>query len=158
MSSSFRSENTKRVSAFLRGGGIYLQATSETTAGVWIGTGPVAVIDRQAEGLGLAILTSLGFSISPVRHPGQKEWQAVQAPLLDAADVKTWLTFAKHAKQVGISQSGSEIKLEPSSFQADRSWFKPIVEREMKCACDEHSLAAGLIAAFDRSTGHEDLH
>src|SRR5436309_3132016 len=136
--------NVKHVSAYLRKKRIYIRANSKTTTGIWIGDGPVTVIDEADPTVGSIILNCLCGSRPRVSHPSQSEWDAVQSPILEAAGTTVWSTFAKHAKLVTIRQVGEQIFMEPYSFQRKGAWFRPLAETQLTCTSEPSQIGTYL--------------
>ena len=76
-----------------------------------IASGPVAELPAPAGGaeLGGAVLRGLDASTHNVPWP--KDFKKVTEPLLAAAQVKTWATFAKRAASVRVDRDGSSFSL-----------------------------------------------
>ena len=73
------------ASAILKSGRVYMQGYAQTTAGVWIGRGPVHVASiSSAKDMGANIRASLTYSIQGVSHPDKAGWKDVQQPMLEA--------------------------------------------------------------------------
>ncbi|SRR6266705_305001 len=136
------------ASAFLRDGKIYIQAFSKTKNGVWIASGPVYVVEeKNSDQLGQKALDALGRSRQGVPHPTQAEWKAIQEPMLQAAGVKSWTTFAKGAKAVGLNLENDTITMEPSSDYANEGGTSlPEKKRYSKPVAQE--LGQALLEAF----------
>lgn len=138
----------KRASALLRKGKILIQGYSQTTAGIWVGMGPVYIIDEtQADELGVKVLEALNQSTEGVRHPVQTEWKAIQAPMLEAAGVKTWATLAKGAKAVGLEYEEGQVTMVPST-NYESNGGEPLSERAIKCGFVAEELGYSLLKAF----------
>ncbi len=105
----------KRAVALLRKGKVLIDWYSKTTAGVWVGSGPVFVVeDTDFQLLTERVRDALNASTEGIKHPSQDEWKAIQAPMLQAAGVKSWKTLAKGAKAVGLECEGTLVKMVPS--------------------------------------------
>jgi hypothetical protein len=76
-----------------------------------IASGPVAELPGTAgpAELGGAVLRGLDASTHDVPWP--KDFKKVTEPLLAAAQVKTWATFAKRAASVRVDREGSSFSL-----------------------------------------------
>ncbi len=93
----------KFVSIYLRRGFLLVRAAQRTEHGVWIGDGPCTKLDSASSPseIGAAVLERLAASGCIIPHP--TEWVEGQAsPVLEAAGVKTWATFAKKARSVDV--------------------------------------------------------
>jgi hypothetical protein len=140
----------KSAYALQRKGKILIQSYSKATTGLWIATGPVYVIDEDhPDELGAKIRDALHGSIQGVRHPSQAEWKTVQAPMLEAAGVKTWATLAKSAKSVGLEFDGEIVRMVPSTDYGNNGG-KSVPEKAVECEFDNGELGSALVQAFER--------
>ena len=91
----------------------YIRASSQTIAGVWIDDGDCHVIsiDSDFEEIGKYVRFALNNSNSNIPHP--LDWKAINAPLLKAAKVKSWITFGKTAKCIIVILE-KDIKICPT--------------------------------------------
>lgn len=138
----------KRASALLRKGKILIQSYSQTTTGIWVGMGPVYVIDEnQTDEIGVKVLEALSQSVEGVRHPAQTEWKSIQAPMLEAAGVKTWATLAKGAKAVGLEYEEGRVTMVPTS-NYEKNGGEPCLDRTFHCGFVEDELGKSLLKAF----------
>jgi hypothetical protein len=76
-----------------------------------IESGPVFVIEDDAA-LGAQILAALDLSRKDLPWP--KDWKKVTEPLLSAAGVKSWPTFARRATNIRVDREGTRISVRPS--------------------------------------------
>lgn len=138
----------KCAAAHLRRGKILIQAFSQTTAGVWIGYGPVYVASGDDEpcAIGVKILAALDNSLVGVRHPLQNEWKGIQAPILEAAGVKSWATFEKGSIGVGVDDHGDFIVITPTASDVDGG--KALPDKVIRSKKDNQQLGAALLQAF----------
>ncbi|HDR8965221.1 hypothetical protein [Burkholderia vietnamiensis] len=138
----------KSAYALLRKGKIYVRSYSQTTTGLWIGWGQVYVVDEN-NSLELAerVRDALNNSSHGVKHPSQTEWKAVQAPMLEAAGVKSWKTLAKGAKAIGLESDGSIVKIEPSS-DYENSGGTGMPAQAIECEIGSSELGEALMRAF----------
>jgi len=139
----------KLASAFLRKGNIFIQGSSQTTTGVWITSGPVHIFNQEAntQEIGDAIIDLLKCSIQGIPHPKQTEWKNIQAPMLNAAGVKTWSTFAKGTKAVGMVYEGETVTMAPS-FEYETQGGTSYKETNIKCSFSSGELGETLLKAF----------
>ncbi|HDR8857571.1 TPA: hypothetical protein QDA74_001709 [Burkholderia territorii] len=138
----------KRATAILRKGKILIDGYSQTTSGVWIGVGPVFVVDENdVEKLTVSLKEALANSKVGVPHPAQNEWKDIQKPMLEAAGVKSWRTLAKGAKAVGIYCEDSRVRMEPSS-NYENGGGTGLPEQTVECDLDSPDLGAALMNAF----------
>ena len=141
----------KRASAYLRKGKIFIGSYSKTSTGLWVFSGPVCTINEDhINELGQKIRDALNRSgREVVRHPAnQEEWKAVQAPMLEAAGVKTWAAFAKGAKAVGLESDGATVKMEPSSNYENKGGTS-LPEKTFECELMNPNLGNALMMLFD---------
>jgi hypothetical protein len=139
----------KRAVALLRKGQVLVQGYSKTTAGMWVGMGPVYVVqeDRAAE-LGASVRDALSGSTEGVPHPSPAEWKKIQAPMLGAAGVKSWTTLAKGAKSVGLECDGVTVKMVPSSNYENKGGTS-LPEKTIGCELASSELGGALVMAFN---------
>ncbi|WP_155626923.1 hypothetical protein [Burkholderia diffusa] len=142
----------KRAYSILRKDKIYIQSYSQTTTGLWIATGPVYIADAaHPDELGEHIRDVLNGSMVGVPHPAQDEWRAVQAPMLNAAGVKSWKTLAKGAKSIGIEYDGALVLMEPSANYENQGGTS-LPEKAIECEFDSPELGHALLRAFAACT------
>jgi len=142
----------KLCSAILRSDRVYTQAYGQTTAGVWVGRGPVFVSPiSSTDEIANDIRNALAHSVRGIPHPAQDEWKDVQRPMLKAVGVRSWSTLAKGARSVGIESDDSIVTLTPScnyekqggSDLPDQAITVPLMDKE---------LGKRLLEAFDISS------
>jgi hypothetical protein len=105
----------KQACAYLRKDKVILSPVSVTTAGVGVAVEPFLCIEVENAGeLGKGVLSMLEKSQHGVPHPKQDQWKSLLDPMLKAAGVKSWSSFAKSAKCVTIR------------FEANRVLFQPL--------------------------------
>ena len=139
----------KRAIALLRKGKVLIQGYSKTTTGIWVGMGPVYVAqeDRLDE-LGAGVRDALSGSMEGVQHPSQTEWKKIQAPMLEAAGVKTWATLAKNAQSVGLEYDGIAVKIVPSTGYGNNGGTS-LPEQTVYCELSSPELGNSLMRAFE---------
>ena len=142
----------KVASALLKNGTVFVQAYSETTAGVWIAAGPVHISDiNQMGALGQAVRDALELSTRGVPHPSRDEWRGIQQPMLDAVGAKNWPTLAKGARAVGIECDNDLLTMTPSrDYQNDGGTDLP--ERSIVVPMAVSAIGLNLKKAFDLSS------
>ncbi|MDB5991268.1 MAG: hypothetical protein JWQ10_2671 [Herbaspirillum sp.] len=139
----------KHATALLRKGKILVQGYSQATTGMWIAQGPVYVIDEnETSGLGIQVLAVLNASTIGVKQPSQDEWKKIQAPMLEAAGVKSWTTLAKGAKAVGIVCDEGGARMVPSSGYEHKGG-KSLTEKTVRCELVSDQLGRSLVEAFN---------
>lgn len=118
----------KRATVYRRGPALLVHPSSRTTDGVWILSEPCVRLPSDCSDveMGNAVLSALEGSKSPVPHPSQ--WKRVLEPLLKAAGVEAWKTFAKSAVCVEVEAQDGQLEFIPTEnlggdegFQADES-------------------------------------
>jgi hypothetical protein len=139
----------KSAYAVLRKGKILALSYSKATTGLWIATGPVYVAeDGNLDDLNRKIRDALNGSFEGVKHPSQAEWKSIQAPMLEAAGVKSWATLAKGAKSVDLESDGVTVKIVPSSDYESKGGTS-LPEKAIECEWASSELAHVLMKAFD---------
>jgi hypothetical protein len=108
---------------YLRGNDVFIHASSQTTAGVWIFSPPCARLDAASPDadVGLGVLEALGGSQSGVRHPAV--WTGLITPLLKLAKVKSWATFAKNASCADAVEESGRITVIPTRNLGEKEGF-----------------------------------
>jgi hypothetical protein len=147
LSSNVRA-HMQSVSAYLRDGSYFIVVIHGSSGGEpCIASGPVVVLPAgtDAQSLGSAVLTSLGQSTSNVPWP--TDWKKVTEPLLLAASVKSWATFAKRASNVRVDRSAQAISVRPCL--RDKASFVDLPDKVVHLAAPAAaSLGAAVVAAL----------
>lgn len=121
----------KRANVYRRDGAWYINAMSQTTAGVWIGTDPhLKESSDESAVLGQAILAALKGSTQSLPHP--TKWGNVFKPVLELAGVKTWNQFMLTATCVSIGANDSRITIEPSSNAGPQTGYTPLPDKKFQ--------------------------
>jgi hypothetical protein len=142
----------KRAVALLRKGKVLIDWYSKTTAGVWVGSGPVFVVDEaDFQMLTARVRDALNASTEGIRHPSQDEWKAIQAPMLNAAGVKSWKTLAKGSKAVGLECQGTLVKMVPSANYENQGGTS-LHDKTVECDLNSPELGSALMRAFEASS------
>lgn len=139
----------KCASARLWKGDVFIQAFAQTTTGLWISNGPVYVAkkDDLPAKIGVKILAAFENSVVGLAHPAQEKWKAIQAPMLEAAGVKTWAALEKGAKSVGLEDRGELVSFMPTVKDIDGPRDLPdhlVLSRKI-----EDELGLAMLKAFD---------
>ena len=97
--------NKKSAGIYERRGFLYVTSSLRTEDGLWIQDGPCTKLDANtlpAE-IGDAVLEALSRSGRIIPHP--TEWTSVDQDnaILEAAGIKRWSTFRKHARYLSTS-------------------------------------------------------
>lgn len=139
----------KTAYALLRKGRIFIQSYSKATTGLWIASGAVYVADQERlDDLDVKIRSALNGSTEGVPHPSSAEWKGTQAPMLEAAGVKSWTTLAKGAKSVGLECDGGIVRMVPSFNYEDKGGTS-LPEKNIECELTSPELGRALVMAFD---------
>jgi hypothetical protein len=121
----------RSVSVYLRATNLYVVTIHGSGGGdPCISAGPLEVLahDAHPEQLGDAIARALARTTHDHPYPAnQAEWQAVTAPLLAAAGVKTWRTFANSASNLRVDEVDGALQVQPCARTKDS--FSPVPER-----------------------------
>jgi hypothetical protein len=142
----------KLCSAILRSGRVYTQGYGQTTAGVWIGRGPVYVSPiSSTDEIANDIREALANSTQGLPHPAQDEWKNVQRPMLEAVGVRSWSTLAKGARSVGIESNGSIVTLTPSC-NYEKQGGSDLPDQAITVPLMDEQLGKKLAEAFDVSS------
>lgn len=139
----------QKAVAYQRDGKIFLHASSETTAGVWILDEPVMAAEpADASQLGQQIIDALNGSKEKVPHP--TTWKGLFDPILHLAGVKSFKTFLKSAKCVGIESDAGRVSFIPTKNLGVDEGFEPLSIKASQTAFGEpDSLGNSLLSAFD---------
>jgi hypothetical protein len=109
-------------------GNVYIQASSKTTAGVWVASGPVYKVGKENEELlGIKVLEALQNSKLNVPHP--TDFKGILVPLLSEVNVKSYNTFAKNALYIGVEKAQGLIKITPTENLGSKGGFQTISEK-----------------------------
>lgn len=115
--------------------------------GVWIGDGPVVVIDGDNLGeFGEAVLKLLGESHEGIPHP--TSWKGSFDKMLKAAGVKSWRIFVKSAKCVEIEFSTNRVGFLPTKNGGAKDGYGHLSGKAIDCAPTQNELLKSLLAAF----------
>jgi hypothetical protein len=141
----------KQAVAYKRGNKFIVASSSTTTAGVWLQEGPYATLatNASAETIGEAIISALGRSRAGIPHP--TDWKRITEPLLAAAGVKTYSTFAKAAQMVLVQLEDDRILLLPMNYGGSKEGF--VANEEHEQTVRSSASAKELADALLRSVG-----
>jgi hypothetical protein len=122
----------KSAAVFSRNGVLYFHSQSRTTAGVWIATSPFLRIepDGSPARKGEAAVEALRASQDGVPHP--TNWNGLLTPLLELAGVKSWSTFMKGAKSLGLEVEGDGLKMVPTRNLGPKEGFEAVPEQTVE--------------------------
>jgi hypothetical protein len=146
----------KRAEIYHRRACYFLHPSSRTVDGFWVLTEPcVKLPDACSDAeLGDAAVAALGASRNEVPNPPRGDTTSVLGPLLRAAGVKSWSSFAKGTSSVDLRDEGGRISIIPYQNREPRDGFRPddanaiVIDREAGAA-----LGARIREAFRRATG-----
>lgn len=103
----------KKAVVYQRGENIYLHALSRTTAGVWVLSGPVFVLDLAEIFSIVDIFHSvISGSFDQVPHP--VSWKGIFDPVLQKVGVKSLSAFMKNCKCVEVEVCAEEVVFVPT--------------------------------------------
>lgn len=116
----------KRASVYERKDCFFIYTSSRTEYGVWMidGTCTKLPVEVTASRLGEVVLAALKQSRN-VPHP--TSWKGITAPVLQAAGVKTWNTFARYAKLAAV-ELDTELILTPTRNGGVKAGFTDLSE------------------------------
>jgi hypothetical protein len=137
----------KRAGAYKREKKIYLNPSSKTTTGLWIGTSPRIIFDETdpPSTKGKYIREVLRHSQEGVPHP--TEWDSSFDLFLKEIGVKSWSKFAKTALSCTIDLEEDRFEFLPwrNSGPEDNYAFVPIKDRRMTISIDASDEELGLL-------------
>lgn len=141
----------KKAISYLRGQRVFTHASSKTTAGVWVLELPVLVADAaDVETLGRQVVQALNASKEGVPHP--VSWKGIFDPVLELAGIKSWATFVKSARCVGIECTSEEVSFISTENLGASGGFNDIVRSDNYVGMSDMSaLGQGLWAAFEKA-------
>lgn len=133
----------KLATVFLRRKVLLIHPSSRTTDGVWIMVAPCAVTPESTSDadLGGMVERALAQSTQNVPHPQQ--WGGLLKPLLSAAGVKSWRTFAEGAVCVQVQLSCDEVRAIPTENLGAKEGFQPDAKRQVCVPWDGDRLVLG---------------
>jgi hypothetical protein len=137
----------KRAGAYKREKTIYLNPSSKTTMGVWIGMAPRIIFDEteSASTKGKYVREVLGHSKEGVPHP--TDWDSIHQVFLKEIGVKSWSKFAKTARSCTIDLKGNQLSFLPwrNSGPKDNYAFLPIEDKKLTISADASDEELGLL-------------
>jgi hypothetical protein len=137
----------KRAGVYKREGKIYLNPSSKTTTGLWIGTSPRVVVDETepASIKGKQIKEVLRHSQEGVAHP--TDLDSSFDDFLREIGVRSWSKFAKTALSCTIELEGDQLEFLAWRNLGPREHynFVPIRDRKMTIPFDASDEDLGLL-------------
>jgi hypothetical protein len=141
----------KRASIYYRQSKLFIQADSRTQSGIWVGDGPVDVLEEHSEAVADAVQTALQYSRHGVPTPRPSEDLTVETRKL--AGVKSWRTFVKNATLLCAALDGEQLTLTPYR-RVDRAGnYVPQPERALKLSAHDAGLGKVILELLRHSTG-----
>ena len=112
---------------------------------------PVLVADAtDVEALGRQVAQALNASQDAVPHP--TSWKGIFDPVLELAGVKTWATFVKSARCVGIESVSEEVSFISTENLGASGGFNDVIRSACSVGMsDTFALGRGLLAAFEKA-------
>ena len=118
------------VSVYLRDGKYFVVTIHGSGGGdPCIASGPVKALPADAGAAALGAAVTAGLDASTSNLPWPKDFKKVTVPLLGAAGVKSWSTFAKKAENLRVNREGATLRILPSTRSSTGS-FDPVPDRE----------------------------
>lgn len=138
----------KSVSIYERKGIVYVSASHQTQAGFWVDDEDVGVLSSpQPVDIVDAVRAALARSREGVPTPPPSA--DLSTPLLAAAGVASWNTFAKMAKYVGVRQDGDAVKVTPYKNLGGKDGFDPMQDKATSLPVGDSGLADTLVRALE---------
>jgi hypothetical protein len=121
----------KAASSYLKNGKIYIHPSSKTTAGVWILSEPVIVLDckESSKNLGSAVIDALNSSKEQMPHP--TTWKSIFDPILKLSGSKSWNNFVKSTRCVEIELDENIICFIPTLNQGEKEGFSQLSSKKI---------------------------
>lgn len=138
----------KRVSIYERADTVYVVTSHQTQAGFWVDDEDVEVLSSpQPVDIIDAVRAALARSCEGVSTPSPSA--DLSAPVLAAAGVASWNTFAKMAKYVGVRQNGDTVKVTPYKNLGGKDGFDPMQDKVTSLPVGDSGLADILVRALE---------
>jgi hypothetical protein len=119
----------------------------KTTAGLSIFSEPVVAMDEMAPGLAEELLAILSATRSTVPHP--RSWNGLVAPLLQAANVRSYKAFAESTKCVGVDLEKQVVSFLPTRNGGRQQGFFHLNNKVVRCRAGPTEVDQALRAAFN---------
>ncbi len=142
----------KKATSYKRGQRVFTHANSSTTAGVWILELPALVADAtDVKLVGQQVAQAIQASKQGVPHP--TSWKGLFDPVLSLAGVKSWSTFAKSARCVGLEWETDCVSIVSTENLGADGGFNDTERNNLPAAVlsDPQALGSALLAAFEKS-------
>jgi hypothetical protein len=137
----------KLASIYLRKGKIFISASHKTEAGFWIADDQSVVVENSDES---GICEAVGAALARSKHdvPTPPRDANLVRPLLAAANVSSWSTFAKLAKYVNVHLGDGELEITPYRNMGGSDGFEPITESAVMLPEGSSDLGNAILTAF----------
>jgi hypothetical protein len=134
---------------YRRGDKLLVCALSKTSDGYWLEQGPAAVVSADdAAGVEHAVLSALRRSRARIRPPESlSEWRS---PVLEAAGLKRFTTFSKHAALVSIEQRDDRLSALPHRNGMSSEGYVGLLDERLVLERDSRTIWELVIRALDR--------
>lgn len=135
----------RKATAYKRRARLVVHASSRTTDGVWVLDEPCIGLDVHCEDeeLGAAARQALASSRDGVPHPSN--WSGVLQPLLAAAGVRSWNTFAKSASCIELEDRDGALFLFPTANLGATEGFERQDALKLECTMANDSTLGATI-------------
>ena len=140
----------KCATAYLRKNIIYLNSSSKTKVGAWIGTPPFLKVNNteSSNGISEQVIDALNGSKQQVDHP--KEFGSLFKPVLELAGVKSYSTFVRNTHCCELCEEDGVITITPTVNRGNEG-FDHLNDQSVKVSLHRSKdIATGLIEAFDK--------
>jgi hypothetical protein len=115
---------------------------------------PVQVLSEDATPAMLGQALQMAIDASHQNAPWPTDWKGLLAPLLVAAGVKHWASFAKGARSIRVDEDGGQATLLPSTSKVEKNAFTPFDDDSLVVhaeAANAAALGAAAVLAIQRS-------
>ncbi len=141
----------KAATIYERSGKVFIHSSSKTSAGVRVLGTPVLSAEKDnPKDIGQAVRECLGSSHVGVPHP--KSFANLFEPVLKLAGVKSFNTFMKSAKSVGVEMEDGVVTLIPTRNAGPKDGFFPLPNRSQLVLGSDDELGLAAVAALSVAT------
>lgn len=141
----------KSAILYERGGALFFRASSLTTTGILVDSEPLLRIDPRtgSTAIGSAVVTVLDAFREEVPHP--TDWTAAALPLLKIAGVRSWHTFMKRSRCVGLVLDSQSLLLTPCR-NLGKGGFEPVTHEaiEIPMPSSPHAIGDAVLEVVTR--------
>lgn len=137
---------------YSRDGKLFIYPHFITTTGISLGGEPIAVMEQIATDSEVGREAREALRRHRTGHPHPVRFDNPSDPLLEAAGVKTWATFAKGALACSISEDGVEVVITPSRRGKARAsyLFTPDLNVKVNLPASDEQVGAAIREALAR--------